>query len=122
MYDSKSKASTGSKGRKGKKMASTTDKRIEDDDFSKEASKVLIGHTKAVREIAYSEKHKILVSCGFDFEVFVWNPYYDKHIIKLEGHDNPLVGVNCPPNLPCFITCDTNGMVKVWNINDYSCQ
>lgn len=84
-------------------------------------TKILKGHEKAVREIAYSERHKILVSCGFDFEVFVWNPYYEKYIIKLDGHESPLVGVNCPSNLPCFITCDTNGMVKVWNINDYSC-
>lgn len=88
---------------------------------TKEPSKELIGHQKAVREIAYSEKHKILVSCGFDFEVFVWNPYYAKYIIKLEGHEHPLVGVNIPKNLPWFITCDTNGMVKVWNISDYSC-
>jgi WD40 repeat protein len=37
------------------------------DDFAKEPTKILDGHTKAVREIAYSERHKILVSCGFDF-------------------------------------------------------
>jgi len=91
------------------------------DDYAKEPTKVLIGHSKAVREIAYSEKHKILVSCGFDFEVFVWNPYCEKYIIKLDGHDSPLVGVNCPINLNVFITCDTKGMVKVWNIGDYSC-
>ena len=33
------------------------------------------GHNRAVREMAYSEKHKVLVSVGFDFGVFVWNPY-----------------------------------------------
>jgi hypothetical protein len=45
--------------------------------------------------MAYSEKHKILVSCGFDFEVFVWNPYLEEKIMKLDGHEYPLVGVNC---------------------------
>ena len=30
----------------------------------------------AIREIAYSEKFKILVSVGFDFKVMVWNPYW----------------------------------------------
>lgn len=113
-----------------KKRASNFNKKksgqdvYENNDISfttKEPSKELIGHKKAVREIAYSEKHKILVSCGFDFEVFVWNPYYAKYIIKLEGHEHPLVGVNIPKNLPCFITCDTNGMIKIWNISDYSC-
>jgi len=33
------------------------------------------GHKRAVREMAYSEKHKVLISCGFDFDVFIWNPY-----------------------------------------------
>ena len=99
------------------------DKLIKNNEFSfthKEPSKELEGHKKAVREIAYSEKHKILISCGFDFDVFVWNPYYENYIIKLEGHEHPLVGVNIPKNLPCFITWDTHGMLKIWNISDYS--
>jgi len=58
--------------------------------------KVLTGHKMAICDIAYSEKHKLLISVGFDFEIFVWNPYYDKYIIKLEGHDSHLIGVCCP--------------------------
>ena len=92
------------------------------DDFAKEPAKILEGHTKAVREIAYSERHKILVSCGFDFQVFVWNPYCEKYIMRLDGHDSPLVGVNCPSNMIAFITCDTKGTVKVWNITNYTCS
>lgn len=65
------------------------------EDFTKQPVKLLKGHNKAVREMAYSEKHKILVSCGFDFEVFVWNPYLEEKIMKLDGHEYPLVGVNC---------------------------
>ena len=76
----------------------------------------------AIREIAYSEKFKILVSVGFDFKVMVWNPYWKEAIIKLDGHESPLVGVNCPKGLDCFITCDTKGVINVWNIKDYSCM
>ena len=57
------------------------------EDYTKQPVKTLSGHHKAVREIAYSEKHKIIVSCGFDFEVFVWNPYLEKKIMKLDGHE-----------------------------------
>lgn len=71
--------------------------------------------------MAYSEKHKIIVSCGFDFEVFVWNPYLEEKIMKLDGHEHPLVGVNCLSQLNAFITADAKGMVKVWSILDYSC-
>ncbi len=80
-----------------------------------------MGHQKAVREMAYSEKHKILISCGFDFEVFIWNPYLDQHIMKLEGHEHPLVGISCISTLNTFITADAKGTVKVWSIQDYSC-
>jgi len=45
--------------------------------------KTLEGHKKAIREIAYSSNYKILVSVGFDFQVFVWNPYWEKEIISL---------------------------------------
>ena len=90
------------------------------DDMAKEPTKKLEGHKKAIREIAYSLSYKVLVSVGFDFQVFVWNPYWEKEIIKLDGHESPLVGVNCPIGLECFITCDTKGMVNVWNIKDYS--
>ena len=83
--------------------------------------KTLAGHKRAVREMAYSEKHKVLFSCGFDFDVYVWNPYLTAYIMKLDGHEHPLVGVNCLPNLDCFITADSKGMVKLWNILDYSC-
>ncbi len=54
--------------------------------------------------------------------MLVWNPYQSTYIMRLEGHDSPLVGVNCPSGLECFITCDTKGMINVWNIKDYSCM
>ena len=71
--------------------------------------------------MAYSEKHKVIVSCGFDFDVFVWNPYLQCPIMTLDGHEHPLIGVNCLPNLDCFVTADSAGMFKIWNIVDYSC-
>lgn len=88
---------------------------------AKEPLKKLEGHRMAIREIAYSESFKILVSVGFDFKVMVWNPYWKDAIIKLDGHESPLVGVNCPKGLDCFITCDNKGVINVWNIKDYSC-
>lgn len=91
------------------------------EEVAKQPTKKLEGHKKAIREIAYSKQYKILVSVGFDFQVFVWNPYSFKEIIKLDGHESPLVGVNCPAGLEYFVTCDTKGMIKVWDIRDYSC-
>lgn len=67
------------------------------DEYTKTPCKVLAGHNRAIRELAYSKIHKIIVSVGFDFTVYVWNPYLESYIIKLDEHENPLVGVNCLP-------------------------
>lgn len=82
--------------------------------------KELKGHKKAIRDLAYCETQKLLISCGFDFQIFVWNPYVEKYIIKLDGHESPLVGVSVV-NSNYFVSCETKGMVKVWNINELSC-
>lgn len=81
--------------------------------------KELIGHKKAIRDLAYCERQKFLISVGFDFSIFIWNPYCDDPIHKLDGHESPLVGVSVFNNY--FVTCETKGMVKVWNINDLNC-
>lgn len=80
-----------------------------------------MGHERAVREMAYSEKHKVLISVGFEFEVYIWNPYLPYFLFKLYGHEHPLIGVNILPNLDCFVTADSKGMVKLWNIVDFNC-
>lgn len=108
-------------GRAGSQAKAITGSGPFGDEVAKQPTKKLEGHKKAIREIAYSKQYKILVSVGFDFQVFVWNPYSFKEIIKLDGHESPLVGVNCPAGLECFITCDTKGMINVWDIRDYSC-
>jgi len=119
--DDKKGSKSKDKGKK-KKEKSAVQSAVDDDIISKLKKKTLEGHKRAIREIAYSESYKILVSVGFDFQIFVWNPYWDSAIIKLDGHEMPLVGVNCPPGLDCFITCDTKGVINVWNIKDYSCM
>jgi WD40 repeat protein len=32
-------------------------------------------HPKGITSLSYSESHKIIVSCAFDFDVLVWNAY-----------------------------------------------
>ena len=118
------KEKTAQKNIKNQIQSYFKDQHINDDIFSDMTVtpiKTLTDHKRAVREMAYSEKHKVLVSVGFDFDVLVWNPYLPCPIMTLDGHEHPLVGVNCLPNLDCFITADSKGMVKLWSINDYSC-
>jgi len=116
------KSGTSGFGKTSKGKSGTEDVEDLSNMKAKEPKKILEGHKRAIREIAFSASFKILVSVGFDFQIFVWNPYWEKEIIKLDGHESPLVGVNVPAGLECFISCDTKGMINVWNIKDYSCM
>lgn len=46
----------------------------------------LNGHKQAVSGLDYSEDYKLLLSCGYDDEGIVWNPYVEKPIHRLSGH------------------------------------
>jgi len=123
--DSEMNALTSNSNDKRKKISKrTTTIALENkahEEKAKEPLKKLEGHRMAIREIAYSDSFKILFSVRFDFKVMVGNPYWKDAIIKLDGHESPLVGVNCLKGLDCFITCDNKGVINVWNIKDYSC-
>ena len=81
--------------------------------------KVLLGHTKTVRRLSYSAAYNLLISCAFDFEVMVWNPYVSVPIARLPGHEAPLVSVECSASHPTFLTADAKGVVKLWDIRDF---
>ncbi|RHY74344.1 hypothetical protein DYB38_004354, partial [Aphanomyces astaci] len=82
----------------------------------------LDGHLKGVRSLAYSAEYRFLVSAGFDFDAFVWNPYVDQLILRLHGHQNSLCGVEIIPDTPQIITADIGGVFKVWDIRNFACM
>ena len=80
-----SKTSKASQGKKISLSAKKTKSIQHFDDSNikaKTPEKTLEGHKRALREIAYSVNYKILISVGYDFQVFVWNPYWEKEIIS----------------------------------------
>ena len=56
--------------------------------------RTLNGHSKGVRQIAYSSEYRFLFSVGFDFDVLVWNPYVANLILRLSDHGTSLCGVS----------------------------
>jgi hypothetical protein len=45
----------------------------------------------------------------------------DSLIFKLHGHSSSLVKVECVPHTPEIISLDSDGIVKVWDIRNFSC-
>lgn len=67
--------------------------RIYEDKFSKfeDAPKILKGHSKSIRSLAYQEFNGIMVSCSFEFLIYLWNPYLNDPVMKIKGFKEKLI-------------------------------
>ena len=45
-----------------------------------------LGHAKGCDDFVYSTNYKVLISCGTERNVVVWNAYTSKPIANLSGH------------------------------------
>ena len=57
--------------------------------------KTLKDHPKGVYGLEWNEEMNLLLSCGFDHDIYIWNPICDKRIFILKGHNHSLVGIKC---------------------------
>ena len=83
--------------------------------------RTLVGHSKGVRQIAYSSEYRFLFSVGFDFDVLVWNPYVANLILRLTDHGCSLCGVKTLSGTPILISADVEGNFKVWDVRNFFC-
>ena len=81
----------------------------------------LLGHAKGIRKLSYSTEYRFLVSVGFDFDVFVWNPYVANQNMRLHDHGCSLCGVEVLPQTPILITADIEGTFKIWDMRNFTC-
>eukprot|EP00439_Symbiodinium_sp_Y106_P057704 s1575_g8.t1 len=71
----------------------------------------LRGHKMGVRCMAFATSTKVLVTGGYDYNLFVWNPY---------GHGAPVVGIEvlgAASNQ--VVSADSEGFVKTWDLGTY---
>lgn len=66
-----------------------------------------------------SVHHKLVVSCSFDFDVLVWNAYLEHPVARLEGHEAPLINVECPHSHQIILSLDAKAVLKVWSSDNY---
>jgi len=83
--------------------------------------RTLLGHAKGIRKLSYSTEYRFLISVGFDFDVFVWNPYVANLILRLHDHGCSLCGVEILNSTPILITADIEGTFKIWDMRNFTC-
>ena len=82
----------------------------------------LVGHTNAVRGIAYSPDGSILVTGGFDHTVRLWDlrsPDRPRPLGEpLTAHTGLILDVQYSPDGRLFATADVDGRVILWDARD----
>jgi WD40 repeat protein len=82
-------------------------------------TKELDGHYKGIKGVSISIHHKLIVSCSFDFDILVWNAYLEHPVARLEGHEAPLMNVECPKKYQIIISMDSKSVMKIWSTENY---
>ncbi|CDW75345.1 ef hand family protein [Stylonychia lemnae] len=91
------------------------------DTITGEQKRVYTEHTMGVVSMTFNSEHILLFSAGFDHDIYVWNPYIDNPVFKVQAHNAPIVCVFAIDHTPQLISSDADGICKVWDIRTFEC-
>ena len=80
------------------------------------------GHMKPITSICFSKKNQLLVSVGFDRDVYMWNPYVDTAVARLSGHVAPIVFAAFAQHADEILSLSNDGVLKIWDLQDLICK
>jgi len=81
-------------------------------------------HKRGVTCLVFSEANDLLLSAGFELEIFCWDLFNKQVVLQLKGHHFPPNGITLV-NLRVghsddfeehAVTCDEDGIFKVWGL------
>ena len=87
---------------------------------TKHPVKVFNDQTTAIYNMVYEPKKHQIFSCGFEHDIFVYEPYNnDNSTYKLKGHNSSVNSLVINPELNELISMDVIGIIKIWDTNNY---
>ena len=73
-----------------------------------------------IYQIEYNIIKNLIFTCGFDHDIYIYDPFIDFHCVKkLEGHNYSINSIACNLNNDEFISIDIIGNIKIWDLNNY---
>jgi WD40 repeat protein len=79
-------------------------------------------HKKGIVALDFNENLILLISGGFDHEIFVWNPYIDSPVHNLSGHASPIVSLKFVNNPMHIVSLDADMTIKIWDSKKFKCS
>lgn len=81
----------------------------------------LKGHKRGIVALSHNASYRLLISAATENQALVWSPFVPSILHTLPGHKHPLIGAQCIPDSTQIVTADCSGLVKVWDIRNFSC-
>lgn len=81
----------------------------------------LLKHKRAVCHLIYSKSMDLLLSAGYENDIYCWDVYNKQIVLELSGHHAPCVGLqltylHAEDMEEHAVSCDTNGIFKLWKL------
>jgi len=81
-----------------------------------EPEMTLVGHTDAIRNIAFSKNGQLIATCSNDMTARVWDAETGQEYLTLYGHEAPLISPAFSPDGKYLATSSYDGTVRVWDL------
>jgi hypothetical protein len=72
-------------------------------------------HSTGVYCMTYDSTKNLLFSCGFDHDIYVYDPYIEFPVYKMSGHYGSINNVICNEKDSELISLDIYGNIKIWD-------
>lgn len=92
------------------------------DTISKKPKKRYNDQQTGIYNVIFDVKKNYLYTCGFEHDIFVYDPYIDyKAVYKLKGHNGSINSISLNSNINELISIDILGIIKVWDTSKLIC-
>jgi len=90
------------------------------DTMLKDYRKYYYDQDTCIYQINYNESKNLIFTCGFDHDIFIYDPYIDGNAVyKLVGHNISVNSIAFNPIEEELISIDIVGNIKIWDINNF---
>ena len=90
------------------------------DTMLKEHRKFYTDQKTGIYQIDYDLNRNLIFTCGFDHDIYIYDPYVDGRCIhKLVGHNYSINSIACINSEQEFVSIDIYGNIKIWDLINY---
>ncbi|MBE0686157.1 MAG: WD40 repeat domain-containing protein [Anaerolineaceae bacterium] len=88
------------------------------EEWAAESAHTISGRRIEIKDVLFNSSGDKIVTCGSDNTAIVWDITSGKELIKLSGHDQPVLTAGFSPDGNHVVTASADGTAKVWLITD----